>query len=161
MYIAEISRLPLRRLGELLRPYLNSQSRNSKTHPEKVGYRRVILDVALGTFGPVTLDPAHALFGRLRQARRTSSVYRCDAGRPACADTSADRISTHADGRSAGRDRTGTVVPEGRDRRGLLRRNPAWRLEIGRGRRRAGAAGRRPAREYPPNGVRDHRGYRL
>src|SRR5258707_540827 len=36
MDIADISRLPLRRLGELLRPYLNSQSRNSKTHPEKV-----------------------------------------------------------------------------------------------------------------------------
>src|SRR4051812_14015862 len=36
MDIAEISRLPLRRLGELLRPYLNSQSRNPKTHPEKV-----------------------------------------------------------------------------------------------------------------------------
>jgi excinuclease ABC subunit A len=36
MDIAEISRLPLRRLGELLRPYLNSQSRNSKIHPEKV-----------------------------------------------------------------------------------------------------------------------------
>jgi excinuclease ABC subunit A len=36
MDIAEISRLSLRRLGELLRPYRNSQSRNSKTHPEKV-----------------------------------------------------------------------------------------------------------------------------
>jgi excinuclease ABC subunit A len=36
MDIAEISRLPLRRLGELLRTHLNSQSKNSKTHPEKV-----------------------------------------------------------------------------------------------------------------------------
>jgi hypothetical protein len=65
------------------------------------GHRRVILDLAVGPLGPVALDPAHALFGRLCQARRTSSVHRRDAGRPAGADTSTDRIPTHVDGRSA------------------------------------------------------------
>jgi predicted PurR-regulated permease PerM len=93
----------------------------------------LVLDLAVGTFGAFALNPAHALFGRLCQACRPSSIHRCDAGRPAGADTSADGIPTHANGRSARCDRTGTVAPEGEDRRGLLRRNPAWRLEIGRG----------------------------
>src|SRR5258708_2860179 len=84
MDIAEISRLPLRRLGDLLRPYLNSQSRNSKTHPEKVLVVQRItedllarLDVLLGLgLGYLTLERSTPTLspGELQRLRLATQV---------------------------------------------------------------------------------------
>jgi excinuclease ABC subunit A len=86
MNIAEISRLPLKGLGELLGPYLNRKKNISGDHPEKelvvqrimedlLARLEVLLDLGLGYLTPErstpTLSPGE--LQRLRLAMQVSS----------------------------------------------------------------------------------------
>lgn len=84
MDIAEISRLPLKRLRELLQPYLNSGSSVSDTHPEKalvvqritedlLGRLDVLLDLGLGYLTPERSTPTLSP-GELQRLRLATQV---------------------------------------------------------------------------------------
>ncbi|MBR1270294.1 excinuclease ABC subunit UvrA [Bradyrhizobium sp. AUGA SZCCT0222] len=84
MDIAEISRLPLKRLGELLQPYLNGRSSVSDTHPEKalvvqritedfLGRLDVLLDLGLGYLTPERSTPTLSP-GELQRLRLATQV---------------------------------------------------------------------------------------
>ncbi|MBR1150463.1 excinuclease ABC subunit UvrA [Bradyrhizobium sp. JYMT SZCCT0428] len=84
MDIAEISRLTLKQLGELLKPYFNSRSSVSETHPEKalviqritedlLGRLDVLLDLGLGYLTPERSTPTLSP-GELQRLRLATQV---------------------------------------------------------------------------------------
>ena len=84
MDIAEISRLPLKRLGELLQPYLDGRRSVSDTHPEKalvvqriaedlLGRLDVLLDLGLGYLTPERSTPTLSP-GELQRLRLATQV---------------------------------------------------------------------------------------
>jgi len=84
MDIAEISRLPLKGIGELLKRYLNSRSRNSDSHPEKafvvqrtlealLARLDVLLDLGLGYLTPERSTPTLSP-GELQRLRLATQV---------------------------------------------------------------------------------------
>ena len=84
MDIAEISRLPLKGLGELLRPYLNGKKKVSEDHPEKelvvqrimedlLARLEVLLDLGLGYLTPERSTPTLSP-GELQRLRLATQV---------------------------------------------------------------------------------------
>ena len=84
MDIAEISRLPLKGLGELLRPYLNRKKKISGDHPEKelvvqrimedlLARLEVLLDLGLGYLTPERSTPTLSP-GELQRLRLATQV---------------------------------------------------------------------------------------
>ena len=84
MDIAEISRLPLKGLGEILRPYLNRKKKISEDHPEKelvvqrimedlLARLEVLLDLGLGYLTPERSTPTLSP-GELQRLRLATQV---------------------------------------------------------------------------------------